>query len=282
MIKKFLKKLKSDHFRIVEDVVNEFLNLYIQLIFLYKKSIGKYPFLKKNINLENIHKNKRIIIIANGPSINDFDLKKLKDEIVIMVNRSFNHPDYELIKPNYHIFVDPKLATGAWPINYLDIVFKKNPSVKLILNADWYNLEKFKDLKNQENVFWVKNKGVSLLYTNFNNDMTQLYSTLGVTGHAVNLATYTGSKKIYILGMELNGVIKLLNHQDSHFSGKDPDYINHTILDWAKDLSSNARGFRYWYAYVQNCKSKDIELINLSNKGLFNFVPKADFNKLFR
>ena len=112
--------------------------------------------------------------------------------------------------------------------------------------------------------------------------MTHLYSTLGVTGHAVNLATYTGSKKIYILGMELNGVIKLLNHQDSHFSGKDPDYINHTIYDWAKDLSRNARGFRYWYAYVQNCKSKDIELINLSNKGLFNFVPKADFNKLFR
>ena len=38
--------------------------------------------------------------------------------------------------------------------------------------------------------------------------------------------------------MELNGVIKMLNNEDSHFNGKDPDYDQHTILDWSRDLGS--------------------------------------------
>ena len=60
-----------------------------------------------------------------------------------MVNRSFDHPDYETIQPNYHIIVDSKLASGVWPLDYIDII-SKNPNVKLILNANWYHLEKFK------------------------------------------------------------------------------------------------------------------------------------------
>ena len=280
-MKAFLKKLKYNRYEIAEAIVVELVNFYIQIVFLYKKILGKYFFLKKNIHLKDIHKNKRIIVVANGPSINDFDLKKLKNEIVIMVNRSFDHPDYEIIKPQYHIFVDKKLATGVWPLSYLDTIVKKNPNVKIILNADWYCLEKFKDIRNRDNIFWVKNKLVSLFFNNFNNDLTKNYSTLGVTGHGVSLAIYSGSNKIYILGMELNGVIYLLNNQDSHYSGKDPDYKNHTSLDWSRDLSNNARGIRFWHNFVNHCKINNIELINLSNKGLFDFVPKEDFNKLF-
>ena len=230
----------------------------------------------------NFYKDKRIIIIANGPSVNNFDLKKVKNELLIMVNRSFLHPDYEFIKPNFHIFVDPKLATGVWPLEYIDIIFKKNPDVKLILNADWYHLEKFNKLRKNKNVYWVKSKITSLYLKKFNNNLCSIFSTLGVTGNAVSLASYLGSKKIYILGMELNGVIKMLNNEDSHFNGKDPDYNQHTILDWSRDLGHNARGLRYWYIFSETLKKKNIHLINLSNTGLFNFVPTEDFNQLFK
>lgn len=281
-VRSILKKIKSDYFEITENFAHECGNLYITFEFYFKKLLGKYFFLKKNKNLKNIHKNKRIIIIANGPSINKFDLKKTKDDIVIMVNRSFDHPDYETIQPNYHIIVDSKLASGVWPLDYIDIIFKKNPNVKLILNANWYHLEKFKELRKKSNVFWVKNKMISLLYDNFNYNLESLYSTLGVTGHAVSLGIYSGSKKIYILGMELNGVIKLLNNENSHFGGSDPDYKNYNIIDWAKALNSNSRGLRTWYAYAMQCKKNNIELINLSDAGLFNFVKKEDYNELFR
>jgi len=281
-MKKLINILKKDHFLIGEIIINEIINFYSYLIFNLKNIFGYYKFLKKNIELKNIYKDKRIIIIANGPSVNNFDLKKVKNELLIMVNRSFLHPDYEFIKPNFHIFVDPKLATGVWPLEYIDIIFKKNPDVKLILNANWYHLEKFNKLRKNKNVYWVKSKITSLYLKKFNNNLCSIFSTLGVTGNAVSLASYLGSKKIYILGMELNGVIKMLNNEDSHFNGKDPDYNQHTILDWSRDLGSNARGLRYWYIFSETLKKKDIHLINLSNTGLFNFVPSEDYNQLFK
>ena len=281
-MKKLINILKKDHFLIGEIIINEIINFYSYLIFNLKNIFGYYKFLKKNIELKNIYKDKRIIIIANGPSANNFDLKKVQNELLIMVNRSFLHPDYEFIKPNFHIFVDPKLATGVWPLEYIDIIFKKNPDVKLILNANWYHLEKFNKLRKNKNVYWVKSKITSLYLKKFNNNLCSIFSTLGVTGNAVSLASYLGSKKIYILGMELNGVIKMLNNEDSHFNGKDPDYNQHTILDWSRDLGSNARGLRYWYIFSETLKKKDIHLINLSNTGLFNFVPSEDYNQLFK
>ena len=71
------------------------------------------------------------------------------------MNRSFTHKDYEIIKPEYHIFVDPKLANGIWPIEYLDTVLRKNPKVNLILNAEWFYLKNFEPYRNKKNVFWV-------------------------------------------------------------------------------------------------------------------------------
>lgn len=281
-MKKLIKILKRDHFLIGEIIINEVANFYTYFIFNIKNIFGYYKFLKKNEELKDIYRNKRIVIIANAPSINNFDLKKVKNEILIMVNRSFMHSDYEFIKPNFHIIVDPKLASGKWPLKYIDIIFKKNPNVKLILNADWYHLEKFNKLRENKNVYWVKSKITSLYFKKLNNDLSGIFSTLGVTGNAVSLASYLGSKKIYILGMELNGVIKMLNNEDSHFNGLDPDYDQHTILDWSRDLGHNARGLRYWYIFSESLKKKGIDLINLSNSGLFNFVPSEDYNQLFK
>ena len=280
-MKKFINILKKDHFLIGEIFINEVVNFYSHFIFIIQNIFGHYKFLKKNIEIKNIYENKRIIIIANAPSINNFDLKKAKNEVSIMVNRSFMHPDYEIIKPNFHIIVDPKLASGQWPLEYIDIVFKKNPNVKLILNANWYHLEKFKKFRENNNVYWVKSKFTSLYFKKLNYNLCSIFSTLGVTGNAVSLASYLGSKKIYILGMELNGVIKMLNNEASHFNGKDIDYDQHSILDWSRDLGHNARGLRYWYIFSETLKKNNIHLINLSNTGLFNFVPSEDFNQLF-
>ena len=63
--------------------------------------------------------------MANGPSIKNQDLKPLKNEITFFLNRAFLHQDYEFIKPKYHIFIDPKLATGEWDITFLDEFIKK-------------------------------------------------------------------------------------------------------------------------------------------------------------
>jgi hypothetical protein len=281
-MKSFFKKLKYTPHEIADAIVIDLINLYEKIYFLYRKFTGKYYFLKKNKILKNTHKEERIFILGNAPSLNNFDLKKLKNEIIIMVNRSFDHPDYEIIKPKYHIFVDPKLATGVWPLSYIDEIYKKNPNVKLIFNSEWYYLEKFKEFRDKKNVFWVKSKSISLLFNNFNNNLSDNISTMGVIGHAISSAIYLGSKKIYILGVELNGIIKLLADKDSHFSGKDPDYKNYTSWEWARDLGISSRGFRIWHRFNDHCKKNKIELINLSKTGLIDFMHEEDFNSLFK
>ena len=73
----------------------------------------------------------------------------------------------------------------------------------------------------------------------------------------------------------------MLNNEDSHFNGKDPDYEKHTILDWSRDLGHNARGLRYWYIFCESLKKEDIHLINLSNTGLLiSFQKKILINYL--
>ena len=126
-MKAFIKKLKYTPFEFADAITIDIYNIYNQTGYLIKKISNKYSFLTKNESLKNIHSGKRIFILGNAPSLLDFDIKKLKNEIVIMVNRAFNHPDYEIVKPKYHIFVDAKLESGQWPLEYLDIVYKKKP-----------------------------------------------------------------------------------------------------------------------------------------------------------
>ena len=281
-MKSFFKKLKYNPYEIADALVIDLINFYNLIEFFVAKILGKYSFLKKNLLLKNTNINKRIFLLGNGPSLNDFDLKKLKDEIVIMVNRSFDHPDYEIIKPKYHIFVDPKLSTGEWPLEYLDIVFKKNPNVSLVLNAKWYHLDKFSKFRNKKNVFWIINNSISLLINNFNNDLTTIYNSgMSVVEQGLSLGIYSGCKKIYILGVELNGIAYLMTDKESHFSGKDPDYKSHNGLKYANSMNTSSRSIRIFYKTSEHCNKKNIKLINLSKKGLLDFIPRNNFEELF-
>jgi hypothetical protein len=282
MIKKIFKKLKYNPYEIADALVIDLINLYELIEFYIKKIIGKYSFLKKNVLLKNAHINKRIFLLGNGPSLNAFDIKKLKDEIVIMVNRCFDHPSYEIIKPKYHIIVDSKLADGTWPLEYLDIIYKKNPNVNLLLNAKWYHLDKFSKLRNKENIFWIKNNSISLLFNNFNSDLSTIYSSgTSVTEQGLSLGVYLGCKKIYFLGVELNGIAYLMAGKNSHFNGKDTDYNNHKSWNYARDMNTSSRSIRQWHKLCEKCKIENIELVNLTNTGLLDFIPNENPDDLF-
>ena len=281
-MKKFIKKLKYNPHEIAEAIMSDLMTFYEIVEFNIDKLLGKYNCLKKNKILKGQKINQRIIILGNSPSLKEYDLKKLKNENVIMVNRSFRHEDYKIIKPEYHVFVDPKLANGVWPLEYLDEIYEKNPNVKLLLNAKLYNLNHFAKYKNNPNVFWIKDRLISLLFDTFETDLTKNFTNVGnVVGAGLGLAIHLGAKKIYFMGMELNGVIKLLADQDSHFEGKDKDYDNHNSFKWSRDLSSNARGIKLWIRMNDLCVKKQIKLINLSKSKLMDFMPLENFDELF-
>ena len=84
-MKAFFKKLKYTPFEIADALVLDLINFYEFISFYGLKIFGKYNFLKRNKILKNNHKDQRIFLLGNSPSLNNFDLKKLSNEIVIMV-----------------------------------------------------------------------------------------------------------------------------------------------------------------------------------------------------
>ena len=122
---------------------------------------------------------------------------------------------------------------------------------------------------------------VELFFNNFNRDLTGRNSSTNPINHGIILANYAGSKKIYILGVEGNGIAYLMTGKDSHFSGKDHDYSGYKSKQWGRDMNSSSRGIRIFHRLADHCKKNEIELINLSNKGILDFMHREDFNNLF-
>ena len=94
----------------------------------------------------------------------------------------------------------------------------------------------------------------------------------------------TKAKKVYLIGVEANGIVKLIADQDSHFSGKDPDYADHKSLDWARDLKHMSRGIMMLNK-VYNLYSKNkTEIINLNKKKsiFLDMFPNEDWNNIFK
>ena len=60
---------------------------------------------------------------------------------------------------------------------------------------------------------------------NFNNNIASIFSSAAVVEQGLSLAVYLGSKKIYIMGVELNGIVYLMNDKESHFK-LGPEVIN--------------------------------------------------------
>tara|TARA_B100000925_G_scaffold291868_1_gene282050 strand:- start:276 stop:1136 length:861 start_codon:yes stop_codon:yes gene_type:complete len=263
----------------IDNIINELLITYRKLLFLFQYCLlGNYKFLKKNKALEKKFEGQKFFIIGLGPSLKNYDLLKLKDKNVIMVNRSFRLDNYSELSPKFHLFIDPKLEMGIWPIDYLDEILKKSKNVKIFLNADWFDSEKFLKFRNHEQIYWIKIHPVSLLNSKYSSDITQSISSGStVIECAITLSMYLGSNNINILGVEGNGISKLMCNQDSHWDGSDPDYKDHNSLLYANDMINASRGIRQWHAISKALTKKKIKIYNLTKEGILDAYEYKNF-----
>jgi len=269
----------------IDNLFFELINILLKMIFAIKQLFKKYDFMKKNVNLNNIHENDRIFIVGNGPSINMQDLKKLKNEITFFVNRSFKHPEYEFIQPTYHVFVDPKLANGEWEIEMLDEIWNKNPNVTFLLNSKWFHLEKFQSYIQDKrfNIFWLD---TSLFFTPYYKtrviDITKRTYGAAVLGQAIISAIYMGSKHIYILGAESTGFCNELLKQDSHFYGVNPENLTKDIEDVYKDLYFNYLYIKNLFYFSLYSKEQSYEVVNCTKGGILDMFRREKYENLFK
>lgn len=258
----------------IDDLYFEFVNKLRYIKFWYEKILkGKHKQLKKNIELKGIHKNKRCFVIGNGPSVNSQDLTLLKDEIVFMVNRAFLDPRYEIIKPRYHVIVDPKLSTGEWPITFLDEIAEINPGVTFLLNSAWYDQDLFRPYKERYKIYWID--GSMVVTPHFFGkkiDLTTRTYSNAVVEYGITSAIYMGCSEINFLGVDGNALCySLLGRTDSHSYGHNPEDLTMNFQTTIRSLSSMSNSLRKWFHLYEYCRKNKIILNNLTESGVLNF-----------
>lgn len=217
---------------------------------------------------QNEH-NKRVVIIMNGPSIQEQDFNLLKGEDVIFANRGFKHPLYRSIQPKYHVFVDPKIKNGVWPITWIDEILEMVPNITFIMPAQWATLPKLKP---------YIDKGVKFLWL-FDNHI--FIGGMGCTGASIRGAIYIGYKEIYITGFEKTGFAYELLKQASHFYGTNEENNTKSWDDYTLDFFMNF----IFYVGAKNSakawKKKGVNIINVTKGGIVEVFQRQDFDNVF-
>lgn len=238
--------------------------------------------LSANKDLKNCHNNARVCVVGNGPSIQEQNLKPLANEITFFVNRGFLHPDYEFIKPKYHIFVDPKMASGVWPLSFLDEVAEKNPDVTFLLNGRWFSLPEFQKYKAKYRIYWMAQTLIIQPWQRRSIDLT----TIGVGGSVVEqgilAALYMGAKNIYFTGVDGNGLCYNLIAKPSHYYGSNQEDLDADFETTIKNLAMMSNGLRRWSMITAYCQRMGADIVNLTDGGIMDCCKRGRLQEIFR
>ncbi|MES9955631.1 MAG: 6-hydroxymethylpterin diphosphokinase MptE-like protein [Sedimenticola sp.] len=252
-----------------DDFFYQVFNILIRARYI-KEGGAKGHGLTKNISLRDCNKGKRAFIVGNGPSINQQNLKVLTNELVFFVNRGFLHPDYESIKPTYHIFIDPKMATGEWPLSFVDQAAEKNKDVEFIMNGRWFNMPEFEPYKKKYKIHWTMQ---SLFFQPWRKacvDLTRIGPGGAVVEQGILFALYMGCRDIFFLGVDGNGLCHNLIGEESHFYGVNEEDIESSYSDIWRDLSMMSNSLRRWAILSKFCAARNVNLVNLTKGGIIN------------
>lgn len=266
---KFTKKLKLHFSRFIQD---------------FKKD----KILNENRVLKNSFQNKKCYILGNAPSINNHDLKLLKNESTFVVNTFFAHKDFNEINPNFYVFADPDF----WNFNDPELeawwrqFFKKvlNLGIVFFLPLQLKNTYVAAELAN-EKVYFVdfsehfSNKSAK------NFDIS--YSINGVQNVlilCIQIAIYMGFTEIYLLGADHDWLSNYGNEQ-RHFYTSDDNEV--------KDCGAQGYPYNWWLNAVNTmfqqykvineiALNSNVKIYNASESGVLDIYPLVRYLDTFQ
>jgi Uncharacterized Rossmann fold enzyme len=163
--------------------------------YLHYNSINK--ILYKNKELKGCHTGERCFIVMNGPSINNHDLSKIKDEFVFASNYFFRAQQCKMVNPNYYCWLDARELNTDDAEVLISEIKEACPNAKLLLNA-----KAASKLGENEDIYYVYSKHIANVYGIRYNLAGISSNFLTVAFLAAISALYMGFKEIYFLGLD--------------------------------------------------------------------------------
>jgi len=230
-------------------------------------SFKRQKLLMRMSEKELVGHGKDIFIILNGPSLKNQDLSVLKGKTTMFVNRGFKHSLYATLKPDYHVFVDPKMLTGEWPVDWIDEILTMAPDITFIMPVSWAFVDKFQP--------YIK-KGVSFYWL----DDSSRCTFLGVAGECFKFSIIQKFKTIYFTGFDANGLAHELVNSSSHFYGTNEENLKKTTINYVDDLLMFSRHLHDLNRFARKCKMQKINIVNLTDGGLLDMFERNDLSSI--
>lgn len=221
--------------------------------------------LKRNKQYKNIKKGKTVFIIANGPSLNNFDIPSLYGKEVIVMN-NFNFAEWkEKVNIVAHCIGEPK-DSNQWGVDQIEIIKETEAQ------AYWFHISVLKDVEE-------KNKSINkncnyvfpIIPPGLWNNKSKINLAMPVLGYqttaqmALMVAIYMGYKKINLIGFDHDW----LCHRDEapHFYEK-KDSIKKDILStisYYKLIKISEMMWKIYYKIKYSAINSGSEITNLSS-----------------
>lgn len=230
----------------VKNIPNRFHSKFITP-YVLKKKYGS--ILIKNKALENTKRGRRCFILGTGPSINEQNVLKLKDEETFVVNTFWNYPKYLTLNPKYYVVVDtynfPNAESrgSAW----IEDLIKREKIVSQLPTKLFFNIagkefiEKNGLYKNNE-VYYLAFHRFFTEDLKFNIEIDKVLPNVkNVILACLITALYMGFEEVYLLGCEHNFLVypsnlhyeKFKMFHDLKMNVNDPEEIKKYALDIA-------------------------------------------------
>jgi hypothetical protein len=193
-------------------------------------------------NLKNKYKDKRCFVTACGPSLEDSDLNKIKNEIVIGCNVSYKILNKFDLDFDYYVISDRRFTQKGY--EYFNNIFDeiRNLETTLIItgdaevhfsNSSEYKGDDFITIPTNHPKERMEKRG----YPNVNDG--NLRETGTVLGYILQICDYLGFKDVYLLGVDF-----------TCYSGKHFNNINYPTKSFPKNHN-------YW-----NCIKTSLSIID--------------------
>jgi len=245
--------------------------------------------LQQNREFQKLHSDRRrCFVVGNGPSLKSQDLRPLANEIVVVANSFFQHPDHRQINPTYYCVGDRQfVADQPNSIGWLRELETALPKTTLFVVPEGrftfgkHGLFKHHRVRHIDHVRMARKP--EQVRIDLTRPLNVGYST--GTAFSIPLALYLGFREIYLIGFDANWLADV-NHGSIHFyeTNKYFPHFDRTAAEGANmetQLSSISLEFASHRLLRDSAKLMGSQIFNATNGGWVDVYPHVRYESLF-
>lgn len=231
--------------------------------------IGK-DVLERNKRLHNKYQNQTVYILANGPSLNNFDLNQIRDTCVITMNHFERHPAKDRFKIVAHCIGEP-FASTTWEDPYPMI---NNISAETF----WFNIDAYYFFRQGlPDNYHLYSPGIAprMRYLEGKDLGTVALRYQSAAQMAIMIAIYLGFDRIYLLGFDHDWLVS--REHSTHFYEETEDLpkADLAIFSYREKIEMSLNLFLIYERIRCLADKEGIRIINLSRPSYLDIFSRT-------